>query len=88
MLCIEASRAARASAICRRVSGECGREEGEVDVVGSVEEEGGGMVLLEDGRPGEREGAWVDVEAEAEAEADADADIVDARRELFMCLSV
>jgi hypothetical protein len=71
MLCIEASSAARASAICRRVSGECGSVEGEVEV-------GSGIGAAEDapGSEGERDGALVLVDADA----DADPDILGGRR--------
>jgi hypothetical protein len=69
MLDIEASRAARASAICRAVSGECGRV-GEADV--EALEAWLLFVSVDGGREGERDGALVDVEAEAEAEAEFD----------------
>lgn len=59
-----------------------------MDVVGSAEEEGGTwlFVLLEEGRPGEREGAWVLVDAEADA--DAEADILDAWRSCLCVICV
>jgi hypothetical protein len=68
MLCIDASSAARASAICRSVSGECGREDGDVEVVGL---EAGTEELDGPGWGGESDGALVLVEADAEADAEA-----------------
>lgn len=74
MLVMEASSAARASAIWRRVSGEWGRVDGCVDAWGAgppcvcglwVEE---GWVLV----GGSIEGAWVLVEADADADAEPD----------------
>jgi hypothetical protein len=66
MLFIEASRAARASAIWRAVSGLWGRV-GDADVECDEEWE---ALLVVGGREGEMEGAFVDVDADAEAEAD------------------
>jgi hypothetical protein len=74
---MDASRAARASAIWRAVSGEWGRV-GEVDWDGDWEVEA--WLDVDAGREGEREGALVEVEAEAEAEFD----IVAVRWEVYM----
>jgi len=77
MLSIEASRAARASAIWRRVSGEWGRVEGWVETL-DTEVDGGWEEVLNwpfdclmlgvGAMAGERDAAWVLVEAEAEAD--------------------
>jgi hypothetical protein len=66
MLFMEASRAARASAIWRRVSGECGRVDGEVEETGLD----GDTEEVAPGIEGEREGASVLVDANADANAD------------------
>ena len=60
---MEASRAARASAICRAVSGLWGR-------VGEADVDWEALLVVDGGREGEMEGAFVDVEADAEAEPD------------------
>lgn len=66
MFSIEASRAVRASAICRIVSGEWGRVEGEVEA-GSEES---GPEALGPGMECDVDGALVLVEADADAVAD------------------
>jgi hypothetical protein len=65
MLSIDASSAARASAICRRASGECGSVEGDVDA-GSES----GPEAAAPGMEWEVDGALVLVDADADAVAD------------------